>query len=179
MSLWGDDRATKRTLGIRDRQILWIRAEKKCENCGKSLEFHEMQIGHKTAWAKGGSTSLKNSVVLCYACNKLQGTDSWTIFRKKQGKKAEDANPVKSKLKDLTISQLKKLAKEKGIKVKGKSEESLFETTTIPPTKSQYINALRAKINEKEINSFLSKKPVKTAKKRKRVTRKKNEFSLF
>jgi len=74
-----------------------------------------MQIGHKTAWSRGGSTTVKNSVVLCYACNKLQETDPWAIFLKKQGKKVEDANPVKSRLKELTLTQLKKLASEKGI----------------------------------------------------------------
>jgi hypothetical protein len=179
MSLWGDDKATKRTLGIRDRQILWIRAKKKCENCGKSLEFHEMQIGHKTAWSKGGSTSVKNSVVLCYACNKLQGTDSWTTFQKKQGRKVEESNPVKTNLKDLTLTQLKKLAREKHITLKGKTEEGLLFSKTIPPTRSQYVNALSSKITEKEISSLLAKKEAKTVKKKKRITKKKNEVSLF
>lgn len=76
----------KRTLGIRDKQILYHRANKKCEACGCKIEFSEMQTGHKTAAAKGGNATLRNSVCLCYRCNKLQGTDSWATFMKKMGK---------------------------------------------------------------------------------------------
>ena len=77
----------RRTLGIRDKQILYSRAKKRCENpyCKKSLEFSEMQVGHKTAASKGGAATLRNSVCLCYSCNKLQGTDSWATFIRKQG----------------------------------------------------------------------------------------------
>lgn len=73
----------KRTLGIRDKQILYQRAGKKCEAYGEKIEFSEMQTGHKTAASKGGSATLRNSVCLCYKCNKLQGTDSWATFMKK------------------------------------------------------------------------------------------------
>ena len=79
-------KSIKRTLGIRDKQILYQRAKGKCEACGKKIEFSEMQTGHKTAASKGGSTTFRNSVCLCYKCNKLQGTDSWATFMKKYGK---------------------------------------------------------------------------------------------
>lgn len=75
----------KRTLGIRDKQILYERAGKKCEACGKKIEFSEMQAGHKKAASKGGKATISNSVCLCYRCNKLQGTDSWATFMKKKG----------------------------------------------------------------------------------------------
>jgi hypothetical protein len=176
MSLWGDEKPTKRTLGIRDRQIVWVKANKKCENCGRPLDFHEMQIGHKTAFSKGGSTTMKNSVCLCYACNKLQGTDSWVTFQKKQGKSVE-ADPVKIRLKKLTITQLKYLAKEKDIKLKGKTEESFFSSSTIPPSKVQYVNALSKKIKEKEIDDILKNKP--TTQKRTRKKTKKTGLFTF
>lgn len=87
-SLWGDDdeRDTKRALSTRDKQILLARAHHKCENCGRRLPYEDMQVGHKNAWSKGGSTTLRNSVALCYRCNKLQGTDSWAKFQRKQAK---------------------------------------------------------------------------------------------
>lgn len=50
--MW-EDEPVKRTLGIRDRQILWKRANHKCEACGKQIDFTEMQVGHKTAASKG------------------------------------------------------------------------------------------------------------------------------
>src|SRR5439155_21852555 len=85
--LWDDEKSVKRTLGIGDTEIIYERSHHKCENpaCGKLIEFSEMQVGHKTAYSKGGGTTLKNSVALCYRCNKLQGTDNWEVFLKKQG----------------------------------------------------------------------------------------------
>ena len=89
MFLFEDEPKRKRTLGIRDKQILHLRANEKCENpgCpdkGKRLRFSAMHVGHKKAYSKGGSTKLNNLVSLCAECNKLQGTDSWAVFLKKQ-----------------------------------------------------------------------------------------------
>lgn len=177
MSLWGTNKP-KRSLGIRDRQILWIKSGKKCENCGKTLEFHEMQPGHKKAYAKGGPTTMKNSVCLCYACNKLQGTDTWETFQKKQGKQVKDENPSKTKLKNLTLTQLKHLTKEKNIKLKGKTKEGFFKDTYTPPSKTLYVKALAPKISEKEIETTLKKMPVKTSKPRKKKKTKKNPWTF-
>ena len=80
-------RTSRRNIGIRDKQILYRNAKGRCQNpaCKKKIEFDEMQTGHKTAYSKGGGTTLNNSVCLCYRCNKLQGTDSWEKFLRKQG----------------------------------------------------------------------------------------------
>ena len=77
-----DDYDSKRTLGIRDKKILYRNAKGRCGNpaCGKKIDFDEMLAGHKIAWSKGSRTTLKNSVCLCYRCNNNQGTDSWTTF---------------------------------------------------------------------------------------------------
>src|SRR3989344_3698766 len=80
--LWGQKKE-KRSIGNRDKHILYITANKRCENCGKRLAEHEMQVGHKKAYSKNGKTKLANSVALCYPCNNLQGTDSWETFRTK------------------------------------------------------------------------------------------------
>lgn len=77
----------KATLGTRNKTILYDRAKHRCENCGKRISFADMQSGHKNkARSKGGKATLSNSVCLCYTCNKNQGTDSWSTFRRKQGK---------------------------------------------------------------------------------------------
>jgi len=76
----------KRTLGIRDKQILYRRAKGKCEACDRKIEFDEMHAGHKNAASKGGSATLRNSVCICGRCNKLQGTDNWATFMRKMGK---------------------------------------------------------------------------------------------
>ena len=86
INILGPEKSEKRVLGIRDKQILYHRANCKCEACGKKIDFTEMQTGHKKAASKGGHATLENSVCLCYKCNKLQGTDSWEKFMKKMGK---------------------------------------------------------------------------------------------
>ena len=85
----------KRALGTRDKQILHLRANYKCEACGKKIGYDEMQVGHKKAYSKGGSTTLRNSVCLCYRCNKLQGTDDWQTFLRKIRKKPEKLTTTK------------------------------------------------------------------------------------
>lgn len=163
-----DDNDSKRTLGIRDKQILWRRANKKCENpaCGKEVDFDEMQIGHKTAWSRGGRTTIKNSVCLCYRCNKLQGTDSWATFLKKQGVQ-DKTTSMKGYLETLSINQLKSLAEKHHIKIKGRVEESLFDSYRKAPTKKNYISKLKGIVSQEEIDS-LPKEVIEVKKRRKR-----------
>lgn len=125
-----------------------------------------MQVGHKIAYSKGGSTTLRNSVCLCYKCNKLQGTDSWSMFLRKLGKPSS-LNDVKSLLRSLIVPQLKKLAKKYNITVKGKKVEEFFTDTIKPPTKAQYVSTLSKKISTQEINSFKRNVPKTTKYKKK------------
>jgi len=166
--IYFDDTDSKRTLGIRDRQILYRNAKGRCENpaCGKKIDFDEMQVGHKTAWSKGGRTTIKSCLCLCYRCNKLQGTDSWATFLRKQGVEDPKAR-LKKLLQGLSIKQLKFLADKHQLKVKGQVVETFFDSYKRAPTKSQYINKLAGIVTEKEISS-VPKETVKTAKKKKR-----------
>ncbi|MCJ7767589.1 HNH endonuclease [Candidatus Bathyarchaeota archaeon] len=163
-----DGYGSKRTLGIRDKQILYRTAKGRCQNpaCNKKIDFDEMQVGHKTAWSRGGSTTLRNSVCLCYRCNKLQGTDSWAVFMKKQG--IEDPKTkLKRSLENLTLQQLKLLAAKRQVKVTGYVEETLFSSRRIAPTKRQYVNKLSGIVTDSDLRS-VSKKPPKTPKKKAR-----------
>ncbi len=170
MSFWWEEKPKKRTLGIRDKQILWERAGHKCEACGKEITYPEMQAGHKIAASKGGDATLRNCVSLCYKCNKLQGTDSWKTFLRKLGKQGSVSSKsrVKQTLKELTLPKLKFLAKKHKIKVKGRIEEGLFEDRKLPPTKAQYVTALAKKLTEKDIESDLKEFKPKPKKKRKK-----------
>jgi hypothetical protein len=109
-----------------------------------------MQVGHKTAWSKGGSTTFKNSVCLCWKCNNLQGTDSWIVFLKKQGVAVAGTKSERTEVKKIlaakTVPQLKALAKEHGYKVSGEVFEDFFDSYTKAPTKAQYINLLSMKL---------------------------------
>lgn len=176
-----DDTPRKRTLGIRDKQILYRNAKKKCENpaCGKKIDYDEMQVGHKTAYSKGGATTLKNSAALCYRCNKLQGTDSWATFLKKQNVvdpvKAKKET-VKQKLQVLSVAQLKSLASKHGVRVQGRIEEDFFETRRIAPTKSQYVTKLSAKIKTTDLRSIPRAKPKTSKPKAKKKKREDDDF---
>lgn len=178
--LWGgekDKRDKKRTLGIREKQILYENAGGRCQNpaCGKRIGFSEMQVGHKKAWSSGGRTTLKNSVCLCYRCNKLQGRDSWAVFLRKKGVK-DPAAQLKSKLESLSLDQLKTLARKHNVKVAGSVEEHLFNTVRKGPTKKQYVAKLRRAMSDKEIRSIRKQtKPTKKARRKK----KKESFSLW
>ena len=160
-SLWDDEKPVKRTLGIRDKQILYERSHHKCENpaCGKEIEFSEMQVGHKKAHSKGGSTTLKNSVALCYRCNKLQGTDNWEPFLKKQGVSLP-VDGVRQLLKKLSLSELKYLASKHGVKLQGRFVEGgLFSNDyRQAPSKNAYVKALASLVSENDVKSGLSEK---------------------
>lgn len=176
-----DDRDTKRTLGIRDKQILYDRAKGRCENpaCRKKISFAEMLPGHKTAWSKGGKTTLANSVCLCYACNKKQGNDSWPVFLKKQGyedPKVKAKQTTKQSLETLSVQQLKYLADKHHIKVKGQVVDNWWAGShTKPPTKKQYITKLSGIVTAKDLGSV----PKEAPKPAKRKTRRKSDSWWF
>lgn len=156
--LFFDDRPERRTLGIRDKQILYRNAKGRCENpaCGKKIDFDEMQVGHMTAYSRGGSTTLKNSKCLCYRCNKLQGTDSWAAFLKKQNieePRTAIRKSVKQSLEAMAVQQLKALANEHGVKVQGRIEEGFFESRRLAPTKSQYVSKLTRVLTDAKLLS--------------------------
>lgn len=112
INLYGNDRPTKRTLGIRDKKILYNRAKKRCEGCGKKIDFDEMQAGHKNPASKGGSATLKNSVCICWKCNNNQGTDTWAVFMRKMGK-SETRSVTSGKKRKSTRKKVKR--RERGI----------------------------------------------------------------
>ena len=152
MDIWGGDRVSKR-LGAKDKQVLYLNAKKRCENCGEKIDFYDMEIGYKNqAYSVGGRTTLANSVCLCHGCKKRQGTDSWAVFQKKQGKQNSNTTMKKS-LQGLSITQLKNLAQKHKVTVEGKLVYDSFETRKKAPTKSQFVNKLASVVTEKEIFS--------------------------
>jgi phage FluMu protein Com len=182
----GDDgRDYRRTLGIRDKQILYRNAKGRCQNpgCNRKIDFDEMQVGHKTAWSKRGSTTLSNSACLCYRCNKLQGTDSWVTFLKKQGMedpKAKEIKSVKQSMEALTLSQLKSLAREHHVEVRGETVEDWFTSRTIAPSKSKYVRKLSKILTKEQLISVPKEAPktVKKAVKKKRRTKSKDSWLM-
>jgi HNH endonuclease len=160
-----DNEPQRRTLGIREKAILWRTAGKKCEGCGCELDFDNMQVGHKTAFSRGGSTSLRNSICLCYGCNKRQGTDSWSTYTRKMGIQTKEGKS-KSDLSKLAIQELKILAKKHNVKVRGSIVDDFLDSYRAAPTKKQYINALSKVVSDSDIQSVKSLKPAKKKRRR-------------
>ncbi len=176
-------RDSKRSLTQREKQFLYENAKGRCENpaCKKKITFFEMQVGHKRAWSRGGSTTLKNCVCLCYKCNHDRTDDHWEVFLKKRGvetpemKAKQVKTQVKQELGELTIQQLKLLATKHKVKVSGYVEESLFSSRRVAPTKSDYIKKLSAVVASADMRS-MPEVPPKPVKKR---TRRQSNNSLF
>lgn len=169
MGFFDDDLDSRRALSSRNKQILWLNANKRCQNpaCGKKLDFIDMQVGHKTAWSRGGKTTLRNSVCLCYTCNKLQGTDSWATFLKKRGVEDPKAK-LKKSLESLNMKQLKFLADKHHIKIKGSIIEGFLDFSRRAPTKRQYINKLSGIVTERELLSIPKEAPRTVGRKKRR-----------
>ena len=163
MDIWGADRVSKGMLTTKDKQKLYLNAKKRCENCGKKIDFYEMEIGHrKKIYSIGERTTLADSLCICRACNKKQGLDSWATFQKKQGKQ-DSKTIMKKSLQTLNITQLQALAEKHKVDVEGTLVD--FNSKRKVPTKSQYINKLVSVVTEKEISSVSDEKPETTAKK--------------
>lgn len=115
-----------------------------------------MQVGHKTAYPREGGTTLRNSVALCYGCNKKQGTDSWEVFQKKQGKTIGVDN-LKNILSSLSMKELKYIAAKHGIKLKGRYVEGgiLEDGYYQAPSKQRYIKELARVVTEDDVKSAL------------------------
>jgi len=64
---------TKRLFHPEERYAIWFLADKACEECKKTIPLHEMEADHKTAWAKGGPTTIENAQCLCGNCNSKKG----------------------------------------------------------------------------------------------------------
>lgn len=64
-------RDPKREFTDEERLAIFTMSGKRCANCNKEFsDITEMEADHKSQWAHGGSTSLKNGRALCGNCNK-------------------------------------------------------------------------------------------------------------
>lgn len=63
-----------RTFSQSERWAIWIRGGKVCQECDRVLpDLSSMHADHKTAWVKGGSTTIENAQSLCASCNLAKG----------------------------------------------------------------------------------------------------------
>lgn len=70
---WNDDvvlKDTKRQFTSEERYVIWVRGNKRCDQCGIVLNFEDFDADHVERWTDGGSTKLSNARPLCRNCNR-------------------------------------------------------------------------------------------------------------
>src|SRR5947208_11332427 len=94
------------------------------------------------------------------SCNKLQGTDSWEVFQRKQGKTVA-IDRVRDILEGLTMQKLKYLASKHNIQLKGRFVEGgiFSDDYTQAPSKTRYVKELAKVVSEESIKSELNAMP--------------------
>jgi 5-methylcytosine-specific restriction endonuclease McrA len=56
------------------RRILWnTTASRKCQQCGRVLNWDDFTIDHVDPHSKGGRSRLENSALMCRGCNSSKG----------------------------------------------------------------------------------------------------------
>ncbi len=54
-----------------EKYVIWMRAGKKCQKCGRTLEnFADFDADHIVRFSDGGATSMDNAQALCATCNR-------------------------------------------------------------------------------------------------------------
>ncbi|TFG74892.1 MAG: hypothetical protein E4H21_09990 [Thermodesulfobacteriales bacterium] len=182
MSLWDDEKKIVPISPSVKREV-YKRSEGRCENPNCLIKDFEMKpnMGHfHHTRTPAIPPTAKTVRFYCPNCHQWYAHERKTktvrgyfsdekvsvIKRKDLGK--HDTVDSKAIIKDLTIAQLKELAKMHKITVKGKKEEDFFATTTKAPTKSQYITAIAKNVPPTDLASSVEKMPKPEKKKMQR-----------
>jgi hypothetical protein len=176
---WGEEeKRTKPNKAL--KKMVYVRDKGICRMCNEKVDLFSFEIGHDVAHSKGGKLNLQNAILLCSLCNKSMRTMTLKQARKALGlpEPTSAQDEAKKALDRLTMRELKYLAKNRRIKIKGKVSEGMFTTTTLAPSKQQYVTALSKEINKDQITNELSKLP-KPERKKKKKKRSSNSFSFF
>jgi hypothetical protein len=178
--MFSDDepKRTKPTKAL--KKMVYLRDKGVCCVCNEKVDPFNFEIGHNVAHSKGGKLTLQNAILICSLCNKSMRTLTLKQMRKQLGLPEPETHQDKAKkaLTKLTTKQLKFLARDSEVKIKGKVSEGLFSSTTFAPSKRQYVIALSKKITEEQVKEKLAQMPVSEPKRKKRA-KDRNNFSIF
>jgi hypothetical protein len=150
------------------KKMVYQRDKGKCRICGVKVDPFSFEIGHNVAYSKGGKLTLKNAILLCSTCNKSMRTLTLKQVRKKLGLPESQEEKAKKALKKLNLRELKYLAKNHRIRLKSRISEGFLTTTTLAPTKRQYINALAKELTEEQISKEVRNIPKQEPKKKRK-----------
>lgn len=149
------------------KKMIFIRDKGICRLCNEKVDPFNFEIGHDLAHSKGGKLNLQNAILLCSLCNKSMRTLTLKQARKALGFKSPEDDSKKA-LNRLSMRELRFLAKNHKIKVKGKVSEGLLSSTTLAPTKRQYVTALSKELTSEQIIKETKDVPKPEPKKKRR-----------
>lgn len=147
---------------------VYERDKGKCRLCGKKVNPFDFEIGHDMAHSRGGKLTLGNALLLHPMCNRSMRTLSLKRARQSIGLPDTPEETTEKFLKSLTLPQLKFLAKEHSVELKGRVESDGWSETRVAPSKTRYVKALARAMTEKQVRFTLAKMPAPTKKKGKK-----------
>jgi sulfur relay (sulfurtransferase) DsrC/TusE family protein len=150
------------------KKMVYQRDKGKCRICGAKIDPFNFEIGHNIAHSRGGKLTLKNAILLCPTCNRSMRTLSLKQVRKELGLPKTPEEKTKKILQRLSLRELRYLAKNHRIKLKGRASEGFFSETKLAPSKRQYVNALAKELTEEQINRELEHIPKQEPRKKRK-----------
>ena len=69
-----EKRMHRKSFSLKQREMIYKKANGKCELCGKSIVFSDMTIDHITPLAMGGTNDISNVQCSCSVCNSIKGS---------------------------------------------------------------------------------------------------------
>jgi len=150
-SLWGDDEPKRKSVSKFLRKAVWDRDGGKCQLCGKPADPFNFDLAHNKPHARGGKLTLANTYVARPSCDRSIGTLTKKSALRQVGIETPE-DRVRRKLHGMSLTRLKDLAKQKGVKVKGRVEENwLWGDQRKPPTKRQFVSKLVKILKEDDL----------------------------
>jgi len=129
-------------------QILY-QQDNKCAKCHCKLDPRAIEFDHIKEWSASGKTIIKNGAALCPTCHRIKTHNS--RVEKVDKPKKERKLASKEYLNNLTVKQLKYLAKKHGITPSATVKRDLiWGTTSVSTSKRQYVNSLFGEVYEGE-----------------------------
>jgi hypothetical protein len=166
-----EPKRTKPTKAL--QKMVYLRDKGICQVCKERVDPFNFEIGHNIAFSKGGKLTVQNAILLCSLCNKSMRTLTLKQMRKQLGLPEPENQQDKAKkaLNKLSLKELKFLAKGSSVRVKGRVSEGFLSSTTLAPSKHQYVTALSKEMTEGQIKENLAKMPISEPKKKRRKRR--------
>jgi hypothetical protein len=150
-----EGRDTRRTFTQTQKLEILYQQNSKCAKCHEILDLRIVQYDHIKAWADQGRTITQNGAALHPNCHALKTH----IERVKKIDKKELSTKLVSAqtLSKLTIKQLRILAKNHEIVLRGKNVGNFIYSEYVAPPKKRYVEKLTGVVTENEIRFLLGK----------------------